>query len=80
MVKRVDLVAYDSFKAALDGSWRGGLSVLGLKEAGVDWALDDDNAKLVTPAMKEAVERAKRDIIAGTIVVHDYMADDACRL
>jgi basic membrane protein A len=80
MVKRVDLVAYDSFKAALDGTWHGGLSVLGLKEAGVDWALDDDNAKLVTPAMKEAVGRAKRDIIAGTIVVHDYMADDACRL
>jgi len=80
MVKRVDLVAYHSFKAALDGSWHGGLSVLGLKEGGVDWALDDDNAKLITPAMKKAVERAKRDIIAGTIVVHDYMADDACRL
>ncbi|HUA52775.1 MAG TPA: BMP family ABC transporter substrate-binding protein [Candidatus Sulfotelmatobacter sp.] len=79
MVKRVDLVAYRSFKAALDGTWHGGLSVLGLEEGGVDWALDDDNAKLITPAMKEAVERAKRDIIAGTIVVHDYMADDACR-
>ena len=80
MMKRVDLVAYDSFKAAQAGTWHGGLSVLGLKEAGVDWALDANNAKLVTPAMKDAVDRAKRDIIAGTIVVHDYMADDACRL
>jgi basic membrane protein A len=80
MIKRVDLVAYRSLKAALAGTWQGGIMVLGLKEGGVDWALDDNNAKLITPAMKAAVERAKADIIAGKIVVHDYMADNACRI
>ncbi len=29
--------------------------------------------------MKAAVDKAKADIIAGTVTVHDYMsADDAC--
>ncbi len=80
MVKGVDLAAYESFKAAQTGTWHGGVSVLGLKEGGVGWALDDNNAKLITPEMKAKAEQVKRDIIAGTISVHDYMADNACRL
>ena len=80
MVKRVDLAAYNSFKAAKDGTWKAGITVLGLKEGGVDWALDQDNEKLVTPDMKAKVEAAKADIISGKIAVHDYMSDNACKL
>ena len=79
MVKRVDLVAYDSFKAAMAGTWQGGVSVLGLKEGGVDWALDQYNEKLVSPEAKAKVEQAKADIISGKIVVHDYMSNNACK-
>ena len=57
-----------------------GISVLGLKEGGVDYALDEHNAKLVTPDMKKRVEAAKADIISGKIKVADYMADNACKL
>jgi basic membrane protein A len=32
----------------------------------------------VTPEMKAAAEKAKADIIAGTIKVHDYTEDNAC--
>jgi basic membrane protein A len=78
MVKRVDLVAYDSLQAARDGSWHGGLLVLGLKEGGVDWALDQDNQALITPDMKVRADRAKADIIAGKLVVHDYMEANRC--
>src|ERR1044071_3362221 len=78
MTKRVDLAAYQSFKAAQAGTWKGGLQVLGLKEGGVDWALDQYNEKLVTPEMKAKVEQAKADIIAGKIVVHDMMSALAC--
>ena len=28
--------------------------------------------------MKAAVDKAKADIIAGTITVHDYMSNDTC--
>jgi len=79
MIKRVDLAAYNSFKAANDKSWNGGIAALGLKEGGVDWALDKDNEKLVTPEMKAKVEAAKADIIAGKIAVHDYMSNNACK-
>ena len=79
MTKRVDLAAYQSFKAAQAGSWKGGLQVLGLKEGGVDWALDQYNEKLVSPEVKAKVEQAKADIIAGKIVVHDYMSNNACK-
>jgi basic membrane protein A and related proteins len=78
MVKRVDLATYESFKHAMDGKWEGGISVLGLKEGAVDWALDQYNEKLITPEMKAKVEQAKADIIAGKIKVHDYMSNNTC--
>src|SRR5215470_5560495 len=55
MLKRVDVAAYNSFKAMQDGKWRGDISVLGLKEGGIDWALDQYNEKLVSPEMKAKV-------------------------
>jgi basic membrane protein A and related proteins len=78
MVKRVDLAAYESFKAAMAGSWQPGVSVLGLKEGGVDWALDQHNEKLISSEMKAKVDQAKADIISGKIKVHDYMSNNTC--
>ena len=78
MLKRVDVAAYNTFKTAKDGTWKPGITVLGLKENGVGWALDDNNAKLVTDEMKAAVEKASDEIISGTIKVHDYMSDSKC--
>ncbi|MEZ2408375.1 basic membrane protein A [Bosea sp. OAE752] len=80
MLKRVDVAAYNSFMAARDGSWKPGISVLGLKEGGIDWALDDNNKALITPEMKAAAEKAKAAIIAGTVQVHDYMSDQKCTM
>jgi basic membrane protein A and related proteins len=78
MTKRVDVAVYDAFQDARAGVWTSGVKVLGLKESGVGWALDDDNKALITPEMKASVEKAEAGIIAGTIVVHDYMADKTC--
>ncbi len=79
MLKRVDVAAYNSFKAIQAGTWRGDVQTLGLKEGGVDWALDQYNEKLVTPEMKAKVEAAKADIISGKITVVDYMSNNACK-
>lgn len=78
MLKRVDVAAYNSFKDALDDNWKAGIQILGLAENGVDWALDEHNASLITAAMKTKVEQAKADIISGKIQVHDYRSDNAC--
>ncbi len=74
MVKRVDVAVYNAFKGVSPG-----LSSLGLKEGGVDYALDEHNAKLVTPEMKKRVDAAKADIISGKIKVIDYMAANGCK-
>jgi basic membrane protein A len=74
MVKRVDVAVYNAFKGVTPG-----ITSLGLKEGGVDVALDEHNAKLVTAEMKKRVEAARADIISGKIKVIDYMAASACK-
>jgi basic membrane protein A and related proteins len=78
MLKRVDVAVYNAFKDAQEGKFTGGINVLGLKEGGIDYAVDDNNKALISDEMKTAVEKAKADIIAGTVQVHDFMADNAC--
>ncbi len=74
MLKRVDVAVYNVSKGH-----KPGVSALGLKEGGVDYAMDTNNAKLVTADMKKKVDAAKADIISGKIKVADYMADKACK-
>ncbi len=78
MVKRVDVAVYESFMGVRNGTWKAGIQVLGLKEGGVGWALDEHNSPLVSADMKGKVEALKADIIAGKINVHDYMSDNKC--
>ena len=78
MLKRVDVAAYEAFKTAADGTWEPGVKVLGLAEEGVGWALDENNEELISAEMKAAVEEASAAIVAGDIVVHDYMEDNSC--
>ena len=75
MVKRVDTAVYNLSKKTNPGA----ITVLGLKEGGVDYAVDQYNDKLVSGALKQKVDAAKADIIAGKIKVADYMADNACK-
>ncbi|ETI60648.1 BMP family lipoprotein [Marinomonas profundimaris] len=78
MVKRVDQAAYNTYKDAAAGTWKSGLVVLGLAQGGVDWALDDNNAGLITADMKAKIKDIRAKIISGDIKVHDYMSDNTC--
>src|SRR4051812_5509333 len=80
MVKRVDLVGYNALKAAAAGNWKPGATVMGLKEGGVDYAYDQYNKALITPAMKAKADQAKADIISGKIKVHDYESTNSCNV
>jgi basic membrane protein A len=78
MLKRVDVAVYNSFMDAKNDKFVADIQNLGLKEDGVGVALDDNNKALVTPEMTAAVDKARADIIAGTVTVHDYMSDEKC--
>ena len=78
MLKRVDVAAYETLKDAQAGNFDTGVRILGAKEGGVDWALDENNAKLVSDDMKAAVEAARAKIVAGDIKVHDWFSTESC--
>ena len=78
MLKRVDVAVYDAFSDARNGEFEAGLLNLGLAEDGVGYAVDEHNESLITDEMREAVEKAKADIISGDLEVHDYRSDDNC--
>ncbi|MDD7910732.1 MULTISPECIES: BMP family lipoprotein [Pseudovibrio] len=78
MVKRVDVAVEQALIDASEGNFDTGIQSLGLAEDGVGYSMDEFNAELVSAEMAEAVEAARADIISGEIVVHDYMADNAC--
>jgi basic membrane protein A len=73
MIKRVDLAVENAFKTARDGTWKAGVTSLGVKEDGVGYALDQHNQALITEDMKKKVDAARQAIIAGTLKVTDYM-------
>lgn len=78
MLKRVDVAVYNALADSKNGKWTNDINVLGLKEDGVSWSLDEFNEKLISADMKAAVDKAKEGIISGTISVHDYMSDNNC--
>lgn len=76
MLKRVDNAVYNAFMEGTDLA--PGINVLDLKSEGVGYALDENNAALVTAEMKAAVDAAAEKIKSGELVVHDYMSDNTC--
>lgn len=74
MIKRVDVSVYNVVKEMVEGRFTGGMHVFGLENEGVGYALDDYNRSLIPQSVLDKVESAKREIIAGRIVVTDAMA------
>ena len=48
MLKHVDVATYKSFMDAKNGTWKAGIQALGLKEGGVDFAVDEWNKSVLT--------------------------------
>nr|WP_306264344.1 BMP family ABC transporter substrate-binding protein [Pararhizobium sp. IMCC3301] len=78
MLKRVDVAVYDAFMDGKNNDFATGFVAVGLEEDGVGWALDENNESLITEEMKQAVDQARADIIAGKVAVHDYNTSDSC--
>jgi basic membrane protein A len=76
MLKRVDNAVYEAFKEGVDLA--PGINVMGLANEGVGYAMDENNASLVTAEMQATVDAAAEMIKSGELVVHDYMSDNTC--
>ena len=74
MLKRVDLAVLQAFRGVQPG-----VTVLGLKEGALDYAIDEHNARLVTPAMRQRTDAAKADIVAGRLKVIDSSVTGRCQ-
>lgn len=72
MQKRVDIAVYETIKMTQEGHFTAGIARFGLKDKGVDFALDQHNEKLITADMKKKIEGLKKDIQSGKIQVPDY--------
>ena len=77
MLKRVDNAVYDVFNSGVDG-FEPGVVTMGLGNDGVGYAVDDNNATLITDEMKSAVDGAREQIIAGDLNVVAYYENDSC--
>ena len=76
MLKRVDVAVYDALKAGTDVET--GVFTLGLAEDGVGYALDENNASLISEEMKAAVDAAREQIMSGDTKVASYYDNDSC--
>jgi basic membrane protein A len=72
MIKRVDAAVVDTCEAVSKNQFVGGVKRFGLANGGVDFALDQNNEKLLTPAMVQKINDVKKGIITGKIQVPDY--------
>ena len=74
MMKRVDVLAYDIVKSVKDGTFKGGQNKqYGLKEGGVEAAMDQYNKGLISPEILAKMDEFKRKVISGEIVVPNYI-------
>jgi basic membrane protein A len=72
MLKRVDVAVEQTIADTAAGKFSAGVKRYGLSNGGIDYAMDEHNAKLIAPEMKAAVDKLKAEIISGKIKVPDY--------
>jgi basic membrane protein A len=81
MLKRVDTAIVTAFtEAGDDATFKPGVTILGLAQDGVGYAVDDNNKDLVSAEDIAALDDLKAKIVSGEITVHDYTTDSACPL
>ena len=76
MLKRVDVAVFDIM--SMGAETKGGFMTLDLSNEGVGYAMDENNASLVSAEMQASVDDAMAKIASGDLMVHDYTSDDSC--
>ena len=69
MVKGVDEAVYQAVKWVKEGTFKGGVYQLGLKQQGVGYIFDDNNRALIPDSVRARVEALRTEIVEGRITV-----------
>ncbi len=73
MMKRVDTITYDMIKSVKDGTFQGGKTLnYGIKEAGVDLAMDKNNDGLISADTLKSLADVRAKVVAGEILVPNF--------
>jgi basic membrane protein A len=71
MLKRVDTAVFDVIKLQSEGHFQSGKHDFGLRDNGIDYAVDANNEKIIAP-FKAKIDQVRAKIVAGEIKVPDY--------
>jgi len=71
MLKRVDSAVFDTIREAKNNQFKSGLFVRGVKDQGVDFALDENNKDLISPDTLKKVDAIKNEIASGKIKISE---------
>lgn len=71
MLKRVDNAVYEVIRSEVEGRFKAGSNYFGLKDKGVDYAVDSNNETLIAPYVKK-LDEVRDQIISGKISVPDF--------
>ncbi|MCX5801897.1 MAG: BMP family ABC transporter substrate-binding protein [Candidatus Eisenbacteria bacterium] len=69
MIKDVDVAVYEAIKSVQNGTFKGGVKMLGVAEGGISYVYDSNNRELIGDDIRSKVEEFKEKIISGEIVV-----------
>ncbi len=72
MVKKVDGAVFQTIEESSKGGFKAGEFSLGLSENMIDFAVDEHNRKILTPAVEKSALELKKKIMDKKIVVPDY--------
>lgn len=72
MLKRVDEAVYATIEQAKSGKFAAGTQRFGLRDKGIDYAVDEFNAAIFPKAVRERAEELRAEIISGKVTVPDY--------
>lgn len=72
MLKKLDTCAYHAIASIVDGSYTGENQLLGLRDGGVDFTVEDSNIK-VPDSVLSKLEEIREGIVSGKIKVPDEL-------
>lgn len=78
MVKHTDKAIYAALMLAKRGIWRDNYKRLGLEQEAVGIVFDEHNAGLVTPEMRNRIDKIHKKIVFGEISVHEFTDSQSC--